>query len=297
MSLGKKGGIASIFVGTILVIVGVVLLLGALGILRFSVWQAIKTYWTIVFVLIGIAIIFKIRWLGIVLVVIGILLIGFFVVEKFQIGKSREFVQSVPFEAGVKVIEAEILFGGGELNVSALGSDDFFAVNKIRTSESAEPKLELSKSGETRKLEISRRSDLNFSYLRGLREKWDLKFSRDVVFSLSMNYGASDVNVDLRNLKVKELEITAGVSSTEIVFDEFPTKVKILAGASDIRLKFPKEYGVSVKVNEGASSVNLNGFRKDGDKYFSDGFDVDSENIVVVIDAGASRISGKILRD
>lgn len=86
------------------------------------------------------------------------------------------------------------------------------------------------------------------------------------------------------------MDIDSGAASTEIVFEKYPTEVKIGAGASSFALYFPFGYQVKLEIDGGAISKDLNGFVKIDDFYFSQGYEEGSDSITVSIDAGAVSI-------
>ena len=67
-------------------------------------------------------------------------------------------------------------------------------------------------------------------------------------------------------------------------------KVTLDTGASAIDLKFPSSIGVVIEIDGGAISTNMDGFTKDGDKYYSSSYSEELDSIDIQIDAGATSI-------
>jgi len=72
---------SGIFAGIILLVLGVILLLNTLGVIKFSVWSGLSTYWPIGLILIGIAIILRLRWLTLTFLIITIVLCTAFLAD------------------------------------------------------------------------------------------------------------------------------------------------------------------------------------------------------------------------
>ena len=120
-----------------------------------------------------------------------------------------------------------------------------------------------------------------------------MTLSPDVTYTLDLDYGATDLNLDLTNLKVDSIDIDSGASSADIKFGEYPTKVTIDTGASSLDFKFPKDIGVKVHVEGGAISTDLDDFTKE-DKDYLYNYDEGKNNIEIIINAGASSIKGEL---
>ena len=74
-----------VFVGSILVILGVLLLLNVLGLFKFSIWSGLATYWPIGLILIGIAIILRLRWFTIAFMIITVILCTAFLADTLRL--------------------------------------------------------------------------------------------------------------------------------------------------------------------------------------------------------------------
>ena len=131
-----------------------------------------------------------------------------------------------------------------------------------------------------------------FGFWNGDTESWDVELSSDVEYDLELNYGAVEADLDLSGLQVENLDMDIGVTGTEIKFARYPTDVVISTGASSIDMRFPEGYPVRIEVDSGITSIELSGFSKKDDVYFSPGFDDELEPITIEIDAGVSCITG-----
>ena len=62
-----------IFAGALLIVVGLAFFLKMLGILNFSIWSGFKYYWPIGLILVGVSLIFRMKWLAVVFLFLTIL--------------------------------------------------------------------------------------------------------------------------------------------------------------------------------------------------------------------------------
>ena len=53
------------FAGTLLIAIGIIFFLKMLGIINFSIWQGFRDYWPIGLILVGLALIFRMKWLAV----------------------------------------------------------------------------------------------------------------------------------------------------------------------------------------------------------------------------------------
>jgi len=113
------------------------------------------------------------------------------------------------------------------------------------------------------------------------------------VYDLDIDFGAAELDVDLRGLLVRSLDIDTGASDSHIIFGSYPTSVEINTGASSVEFEFPSNMHVIFDYDGGASSIDLDGFYKEDSIWYSDGFDNSSLDVISInIDAGASSIDG-----
>jgi|TARA_B100001971_G_C18244644_1_gene573364 hypothetical protein len=280
----KKGLLA----GIILLAIGILLLLKTMGILSFSIWQGFGTYWPVGLILMGIAYMFKQKGLAFVIFVLT-LTMGIVYISEGQFietGEQREIVQEAAFE-DIDNLNLDLDFGAGVVNLEGKNGS-YLVRNNVQTSGLKDPKFKYQDGT----VSISRRSQ-GFDFLKKIEEKWDLKISSEVLLDIDMDYGAAEMNLDLRNLKVNSLDVDSGASKTEIIFGSYPTKVDIDTGASKLTLKFPEDIGVIIEIDGGAITKHLDGFIVDGTRYKSSNYDITKDNIQVEIDAGATTITGE----
>jgi hypothetical protein len=113
--------------------------------------------------------------------------------------------------------------------------------------------------------------------------EWDLNF----------DVGASSLDLDLTQFKVRNTEINMGAAALRITYGNLvnTSDLKISAGASDIDILIPKDIGCEIKTDAALSSKNFKGFDKiKSDLYRTKNFDTAEKKLYINIDCGISSI-------
>jgi len=136
--------------------------------------------------------------------------------------------------------------------------------------------------------------DLNadFNFNNGnVKNKLRLKLNPNPVWNFEFNLAAANSRFDLREFKVKRLDLSSGASKSIIKHgDRFErTNVKIEMGAASVVLYVPRSFGCRVVSNSLLMVKKLPGFIKKSDgNYETDNFDEADEKVYVDIDGGVA---------
>jgi hypothetical protein len=214
------------FWGTLLVLLGAVLLLDNLNLLPFPIWNI---FWPLALIGAGV-------WI----------LAGIF----FRRPVASE-TASIPLE-GAAQAQVRVNHGAGRLAASAgtnpgeLLSGTFYGGVERQAR----------RDGDTLNVEL-RPPDLGWSWWdwsnRGL--EWEMRLTRDVPLTLELRTGAGEAQFDLTEVRVTDLRLQTGASSTEITLPAHAghTRVLVEGGAASIKLRAPE--GVAVRVHGGSVAV------------------------------------------
>ncbi len=277
-----------IILGSLLVLVGLLLLLRTFGIIDMSLWQGIATYWPLGLVLAGIALLFRTGWLATIFIVATVVVGGIYLAGHLAAGEQRMIVQGVPSPGGISEVNMTISYGAGQLSV-AKGSPEFLYRNEIQTSDRKAPFLDSMLTTTFASIRVQRQSTAGFLHTRA--DRWDIGLSPDPVYTLTAHYGAADASFDLRGINVATLDLESGAASTKVIFGEYPTAASINTGASSVSLSFPKGANAEITVKGGVLDTTLDGFVKKGDSYYSEGYNASVPATDVAIEGGVSSIS------
>lgn len=303
-------------VGLTFIAIGVVWLLVKFGYINISIVSALFDLWPLIFVVIGVNIIFRrfpyiglITW---VLFIAAILLYGtmagsrdrdldFFgmtlpwsIVERGDRNASDWVtgVTSGSFDIadldGVEKASVDIALPAGTFKV---GVTDQSAMSYVVPGK-------LYQVG-------SRRNDGNIAYSfnpeEGLRfddvhEKldYDLYLNPKVNWDLKIDAGAMESDMSLEKIPVERLQINMGAGDLDLRMGNLVERsaVEINCGATSIRLVVPEGVGVSVdyKGIVGDQSLSRNGFFKEDGIYYSEGYNQSRERIDLVIKSAVAEI-------
>jgi hypothetical protein len=123
---------------------------------------------------------------------------------------------------------------------------------------------------------------------------WDIRLNRDIPLSLKIDSGASASILDLSDLKVIDLDIDTGASSTELTLpaNAGNTHVDIDTGASSLKVSIPSGVAASIRIKSGIASVKINPRFPllDGGLYQSTDYSTAANRVNMTIDAGVGSI-------
>lgn len=123
---------------------------------------------------------------------------------------------------------------------------------------------------------------------------WDIRLNRDISLNLKIDSGASASVLDLSDLKVNDLDIDTGASSTELTLpaNAGNTHVDIDTGASSLKVSIPAGVTASIRIKSGITSVNVNSRfpRLESGLYQSIDYSTSVNRIDMTINAGVGSI-------
>jgi hypothetical protein len=254
----------NLFWGSVLIIVAGLLLLRQMGLIVGDIFGYL---WPLLFIAFGV-------WL----------VAGFFTRNKPVQGEQV----SIPLE-GATSAHIRLNHGAGRLTLhSGAGSGEIingtFGNGLSYTSRMEGSRLEV-------KLRTSQQP---WAWWPGESLDWDIHLNRDVPLSLKIDSGASASILDLNDLKVTDLDIDTGASSTELNLpaNAGNTHVDIDTGASSLKVSVPEGVAATIRVKSGIASININNrFSRIGSGlYQSAEFATATNRIDMTIDAGVGSI-------
>jgi hypothetical protein len=148
---------------------------------------------------------------------------------------------------------------------------------------------------EADRMDVSlRTSQQSWAWWPGESLDWDIRLNADIPLSLNIDSGASASILDLSDLKVTNLDIDTGASSTELTLPASAgnTHVDIDTGASSLKVNIPPGVAASIRVKTGIASVNISArFPKvDGGLYQSTDYGTAANRVDMTIDSGVGSI-------
>jgi predicted membrane protein len=209
-------------------------------------------------------------------------------------GRSRAAMQniSIPLESA-RSARIKMDHAAGRLNIRAGASSTELLNGDFGTEVDYKSKVEADQ------IQVKLRNSPHFwAWYPGESLDWDLRLNSDIPLNLKIDSGASASILDLTELKVVELHISTGASSTEVNLpaNVDNTLVDIHSGAASLNIRVPMGVAARIKVKSGIASVNVdsNRFpRLDGGLYQSADYATAAHRADITIDTGVGSVGIK----
>lgn len=224
---------SSIFWGVAVILAGILLLLSNLGLLPVNIWQMI---WPLALIVLGL-------W---------------FLLGPRLGAKNRETRDLLLPLNGARSAEVKINYGAGRLTVAALDTPGQLLAGTFEGG----VRESVNRSGEHATVRLE---GFPMPVMIGMQGfTWQMRLSPDVDLRLVLETGASENILDLRRLRVTQLEVQSGASSTDVSLPENAgsTRVKIESGAASVTLRIPP--GVAARIK---GEHFLSGFEVDAARF------------------------------
>jgi predicted membrane protein len=129
----------------------------------------------------------------------------------------------------------------------------------------------------------------------GWRElEWNVRLNETLPLVLRVESGASETHLDLTNLRVTELRVGTGASSTEIKLPSAAgtTTVRIEAGAASVKLWVPAGVAARIRAEAGLSDmkVDRSRFPRQGVYYQSPDYETAANKADVTVQMGVGSV-------
>lgn len=261
----------NLFWGAVLVLLGLLLFIDNIGILEIQVW---RIFWPLLLIVVGV-------WF----------LIG------YLRGPQTLPVETVDFpRENAETADIKLSHGAGRFTIK----DGSQPESLLYGSFSGGVKHSLRRDQNAVQLSLNVKDPSVFwwgpwNWGSGVGLNWDLNLNPDVACNLEIKAGAGELIADLTGLKVKELRLDTGASSSIVDLPENAglTNVKISAGAASVKLNVPMNVAARIKVSGGlmGATIDRERFPKVGDVYVSDNFESAENKVDVKVDMGAGSVT------
>ena len=278
--------------GIALIVFGIIWLLDIAGVLSISIWTAFFRLWPMIFIAIGLSIIFNRK--PVIKAVIWIVFFAVMIIYSiFGTGDKTDyrldnFTRSVTMEQGTKEARVKLEAGGASVNIRGIGEELFYADiydKDIRfdVKGGKNPEIHVFSGLKSRNI-----ADLGDKY------KWDIDLSDKVEWTIDFDAGAVKGDFDLRSIPVRKLTVDIGASQLDIRLSALLeySEVEIRAGVSSISLTVPEDTGIKLR-NQGAlvaKNLTEQGLGKKGDHYYSSNYDNAEKKIDILVEMGVGNL-------
>jgi hypothetical protein len=233
-----------------------------------------------------------------------------FMVAGTGFGQKNQ-TQSVDLK-GAKSLNAEVQFNAGTLKLTAHSGpkvDSRFTY----TRDAWKPEVKFTEQSGQGRLSIRQPKEKNTNMDDDDQNDWEIKLPQGVPTDLKLRMGAGEGTVDLRNARVRSLDMDAGagkfsvnlantsVSSLEVNAGVGELSIdlggsrtaglqaSINGGVGDVKLVLPRKTGVRVKVS-GLGGVDTEGLKKQGDYYVNDAYGKTTHSVSITVNGGLGNL-------
>ena len=262
--------LARLFQGLLFIAVGIILLANTMGFLPWSLWRNLLSLWPIFIIGLGLRIATrKEAFVPLALLVMVVWAVmapstpgGFFPFGCLWMAPESTFFGEVPMPAD----EARVVLkmGASKMDLRGGASDLLEAQGRYRGQV---PRLTSITTGALPVITLDHPGG----------GEWKIRLNENVILDISVQGGASSLDMDLMNLQVRNLEVESAASSVQVRLGnrlDWST-VSIDAKVSSVKVSVPQDTGVRVRVQGALSSHNLGemGFSRVEDQWLSPGYD------------------------
>jgi hypothetical protein len=124
---------------------------------------------------------------------------------------------------------------------------------------------------------------------------WTVNLNEEIPLSLDLETGASDARLDLTNLRVTDLRLQTGASSSDISMPASAgyTKATISSGAASVRVRVPEGVAARIRAGGGMADIRVDKtrFPRMGGVYQSEDYDTAENKVDIDIDTGVGSVS------
>jgi hypothetical protein len=256
----------SIFWGSALILAGVLLWLQVEGIID----NVFRYFWPVTLILVGGWVILNVYW---------------------KPEPSDEETFTIPL-GEAKSIKFKFAHGAGQLSVSGGAAAGTALVGTSGVGMSHQSHL----NGD--RLEVKVDAGPSFIPFLGPSEGvWRFQVSQDVPVMLSVESGASQLDLDLKDVLASHVKLNTGASNSNVTMPARGASIlDVEAGAASIYIRVPENTPARIRVKEGVTAMNVDATRfprLDSGMYQSPNFDTSADRVEINIEAGLGSITVK----
>jgi hypothetical protein len=223
------------------------------------------------------------------LILLGVL----FIIAPLFRRKAKSEPVSIPLDPSITAAEIKIRHGAGRLSLHVLNQPGLLLAGTC--VEGAEQDIQ--RDGQLIKVRLSAPQVWMVGFPPFMNSEgltWDLGLVPNLPIKLKVETGASENIFDLRDLKVEEVQVDTGASSSSITLPANAgyTRVRINSGAASVRVILPQGVAGRIKVESGLSGVKIdqNRFVRTGKLYETPGFDSAANRAEIHVEMGVGSI-------
>jgi hypothetical protein len=258
-----------IFWGAVLILLGGLMFMNAAGIRLPAGINAMQLFWPSVLVLLG-----------------GWIMVGYF------LRGTVEAEQVLIDLQGAKEASLKLSHGAGRVVLGAGASPG----QLLSGTFAGGVRQSVHKSGDRLNAHIEARPNFFPPFFGGWQGlEWNINLNRDIPLALQLETGASQSELDLRDLHVTDLKISTGASKTDLTLpaNAGMTTVKVELGAASLDMVVPQGVAARIRAEHGVAAIEVDTarFPYSNGIYESADYSSAQNKVDIMIQAGAGRVA------
>ncbi len=284
---------------------GAIVLLQALGWLPASLWAALPQLWPVLLILVGLYALVGRRWTfgpGVVigagvLLVVGSLTWAALHAAQLPLGDAQSFTQTPD---GATRLSLTLDVPTAELHIGALGSAGRLLEAVVQNGPGETAQQTYAVSGGEGRLVLEQSTDpLLAPFLArraaetGSRARWDVRLTPRMPLALAVSASAGPLTLDLSGLQLTSLDLVSGLGQTVVTLPASPlAHVQVTTGLGPATLNLPAGTPVRLTVRSGLAGVSLPvGLTPLDGAYTTHGFDSSQPFLDLALSAGLGGVT------
>jgi hypothetical protein len=281
-----------------LIVLGILLLLDNLNITPDIDWRTIWKLWPVLLIALGLEVILgrRVSFGAILLMVLIVIVGGAVLWWSVAVGSGDFETQHFTWPGdGVERAEVELNVGIGKIQLVGASDVGELLIADMELAPGVDVSQSVDVEGDVAQGRITTdRRFFSFPQIFGDGgSKWDLRLNSRVRWTLNVDSGVGEAQLDLSDLRVSDLDLKSGVGSVEVTMPRRGTvRAKVDGGIGDIRITIPDGVQARISVDRGIGDLNVGSrFRRRGDFYETEGFSNAESFIDLKIDIGIGGVT------
>ena len=256
----------NIFWGTVLIIVGVLLILQTQGIIT----NIFTYFWPLALILVGGWIILNVYW---------------------RSARSSEETFYVPL-GEAKSAKFRFSHGAGQIEISGGAPAGQALVGSSAVGMNQQSRL----NGDRLEVRVEAGPSL-IPFIGPSEGVWRFQLTQQIPLVLVIEAGASTLDIDLKDVQATRVELKTGASSSNLTMPAHGASLlDVEAGAASVNIRIPEATAARIRVKEGVTAINVDTTRfprLDSGMYQSSNFDTAVDRAEINIESGLGSVSVK----
>lgn len=282
--------------GFFILSLGILFLLVNIGIINWSIMNALFDLWPVIFIVIGVNIIFKnnsivriITWL---LFLAALVSYGYYFDTRWE-EPGKGWTNNVSVEKYAETQKGELKLELGGTRIS-LDSTDANLVEAYISNPDVRNNVSYKNGKSTAVVKFERDRLVNI-IPDGGRDESRFKVNDGMIWDIDIDAGAVNGTLDMSKLQVEKMDIDMGAGNLDLMFGDKHkyTNVDLDAGASSFEVVIPSTVGVKINMDGALNNTNLKdlNWNRRGNNYVSPNYDSAESRIDMDVDMGVGKFT------